>query len=153
MPDTLLSMTQTDGDALARQIFEAAFVVHSTLGAGLREPAYARCLAYELETRGLQIARDVPAPIIYRNIRVDAGLAVALVVEGTIAVEVRAVERLLPSHDVPLLTYLKFSGHDLGLLINFNVPLIKQGIRTLLRQPYYYPPSLLEEKEKGSLLF
>ncbi|HEY5290257.1 MAG TPA: GxxExxY protein [Caulobacteraceae bacterium] len=122
-------------DLIARQVVDSAFAVHSTLGPGLLESVYEQCLAYELTSRGLEVKRQVSAPVVYREVRMDAGFRLDMVVGGLVAVEIKAVERALPVHEAQLLTYLKLSGHRLGLLINFNVPMIKQGIRRLvLRQ-------------------
>lgn len=122
-------------DLVARQVVDSAFAVHSALGPGLLESVYEQCLAYELTSRGLEVKRQVSAPVVYREVRMDAGFRLDMVVGGLVAVEIKAVERALPVHEAQLLTYLKLSGHRLGLLINFNVPMIKQGIRRLvLRQ-------------------
>lgn len=116
-------------DAVATQVVDAAFAVHSNLGPGLLESVYETCLAYELKKRQLQTERQVTVPIHYDNIRLDAGLRLDFVVENCLVVELKAVESLLPVHEAQLLTYLKLSGHRLGLLINFNVPLIRDGIK------------------------
>ena len=119
-------------DLLAREVVDSAFAVHKALGPGLLESVYEQCLAYELHTRGIEARRQVAAPVIYREIRMDGGYRIDMVVADLVAVEIKAVERTLPIHEAQLLTYLKLSGHRLGLLINFNVPLIKQGITRLL---------------------
>jgi GxxExxY protein len=120
-------------DEIARQIVDSAFVVHTTLGPGLLESVYEQCLACELTLRGVAIARQVPVPLIYRHIRIDAGFRIDMVVGGCVIVEIKAAEKTLPIHESQLLTYLKLSGYRLGLLINFNVPLIKDGIRRFIR--------------------
>ena len=117
---------------IARQIVDAAFVVHRTLGPGLLESVYEQCLACELGVRGLSVERQVTAPVIYRNIRIDAGFRMDMVVNGVLVVEIKANERLLPVHEAQLLTYLRLSGYRLGLLINFNVPRIKDGLRRVI---------------------
>jgi len=106
--------------------------VHSTLGPGLLESVYELYLAFELETRHLAVQRQVAPPVFYRSLRVDAGFRMDLVVGGLVVVEVKATERTLPVHEAQLLTYLKLSGHTVGLLVNFNVTLIKRGIRRLI---------------------
>ncbi len=116
-------------DRVARAVVDAAFAVHSTLGPGLLESVYQQCLAYELEARAVPFVRQVALPVIYRNNRIDAGFRMDMVVGGLVVVEVKAVEKMLPVHEAQLATYLKFSGHQLGLLINFNVVLIKYGIK------------------------
>jgi GxxExxY protein len=119
-------------DRVARQIVDSAFAVHTTLGPGLLESAYEQCLAAELGFRGLSIQRQVIVPVIYRDTRIDAGFRMDLVVERLVVVEAKAVETIVPIHEAQLLTYLKLSGLQLGLLINFNVKLIKNGIRRIV---------------------
>jgi GxxExxY protein len=113
-------------------IVDAAYVVHTTLGPGLLESVYDQCLAAELKSRDLQVERQVGLPICYRNLRIDAGFRLDLLVEKLVVVEIKAVERLLPIHDAQLLTYLKLSGYRLGLLLNFNVARIRDGMRRLV---------------------
>ena len=116
-------------DLVARQIVDAAFAVHGTLGPGLLESVYEQCLACELEAREIPFQRQVAAPVLYRDKRIEVGYRMDLVVGGLVVVEVKATERTLPVHEAQLVTYLKLSGYQLGLLINFNVVLIKYGIR------------------------
>lgn len=118
-------------DQIATQIVDAAFTVHSKLGPGLLESVYEVCLAHELEGRRLKIERQLSLPIAYGDLRLEAGLRLDLVVEKSVVVELKAVEKLLAVHHSQLLTYLKLSGHRLGFLINFNTPLIKDGITRL----------------------
>ncbi|WP_295437697.1 GxxExxY protein [uncultured Thiodictyon sp.] len=115
-------------DDVARQIVDAAFKVHSTLGPGLLESVYEVCLAYELTKRGLEVSRQVALPVIYDGMQLDAGFRLDLLVCNCVIVELKVVELLLAIHKAQLLTYLKLSGYRLGFLINFNVPLIKDGI-------------------------
>ncbi len=119
-------------DAIAREVVDSAFTLHSALGPGLLESVYNDFLSFELESRGLPIERQVALPVFYRGQRRDAGFRMDLVVSKSLVVEIKAVEKLLPVHSAQLLTYLKLSNHHLGLLINFNVPLIKHGIRRLI---------------------
>ena len=112
----------------SRVVVDAAFAVHSQLGPGLLESVYETCLAHELQKRGLAVERQVVVPVIYDGIRLDAGLWLDLLVDGSLVIEVKSVDTLLPVHKAQLLTYLKLSGHRLGLLVDFNVPLIKDGI-------------------------
>jgi len=116
-------------DAVARQVVDAAYAVHCALGAGLLEGVYEVCLVHELNKRGIKVEQQVMLPVIYDNVRLDAGLRLDLVVNDCLIVELKAVENLLPVHKAQLLTYLKLSGYRLGLLINFNVPVIKNGIQ------------------------
>jgi GxxExxY protein len=115
-------------DKVANQIVDGAFKVHSLLGPGLLESVYAVCLTHELTIRNLQVERQVSLPVIYDQIRIDSGLRLDMLVNGHLVVELKAVETILPVHKAQLITYLKLSGHRLGLLINFNTPLIKNGI-------------------------
>lgn len=120
-------------DRLAHQLVDAAFVLHTTLGPGLLEPAYEQCFGYELDARGIPYQRQVVLPLAYRHRPVDVGYRMDMVVGGLVVVEIKAVERLLPVHEAQLDTYLKLSGYRLGLLLNFNVPLIKYGVRRRIR--------------------
>jgi GxxExxY protein len=118
---------------LSRQIVDSAFAVHSTLGPGLLESVYEQCLAHELRLRNVAVECQVVVPVIYRNACIHAGFRMDMIVGGSVVVEAKAVEKIVPLHEAQLLTYLKLSGHSLGLLINFNVVLIKDGIRRLIR--------------------
>ncbi len=118
-------------DEVAKTIVDCAFCVHSSLGPGLLESVYESCLAYELEKREMTVRRQVSLPVIYDGHRLDAGLRLDFLVNDAVIVELKSVEKLLPVFEAQLLTYLKLSGKRLGLLINFNVPVIKDGIRRL----------------------
>lgn len=118
-------------DAVARQVVDAAFAVHKNLGPGLLENVYEVCLVHELKKRGLAVQQQIALPIYYDDIRLDAGLRLDLLVNQAVIVELKAVEKLLPVHKAQALTYLKLTGHRLALLINFNVPLIKDGIERI----------------------
>ena len=118
-------------DLVAKQVVDAAFAVHTALGPGLVENVYESCLVHELSKRRLGVKRQVALPVLYDNIRLDAGVRLGMVVEDRVLVEPKAVEIVLPVHMAQLLTYLKLSGLRLGLLINFNVPVIKDGIKRL----------------------
>ena len=122
----------SEHDRIARQIVDSAFAVHTTLGPGLLESAYEQCLTAELRFRNLSVERQVVVPVVYRNIPIDAGFRMDMVVGGLVVVEAKAVETILPIHEAQLLTYLKLSGQQLGLLINFNVTLIKNGIKRIV---------------------
>lgn len=111
------------------QVVDAAMKVHSLLGPGLLEGAYEKCLVYELQQRGLRIENQVTLPVVYDNVRIDCGYRLDLLVEDVVIVEVKAVAALAPVHEAQLLTYLKLSGRKVGLLINFNVPYLKDGIK------------------------
>ncbi len=113
-------------------IVDAAFKVHSLLGPGLLESVYEICLVHELEKRGLKVARQLELPIEYDDQRFDSGLRLDLLVEDVIVVELKAVERVLPVHKAQLLSYLRLANKPVGLLINFHVPLIKDGIQRMV---------------------
>ncbi len=118
-------------DALARQIVNAAFAIHKTLGPGLLESVYEICLVHELSKLGLYVQKQLMVPIHYDGICLDARLRLDLLVEKSVVVELKSVERLLPVHKAQCLTYLKLTGHRLALLINFDVPLIRDGIQRI----------------------
>ncbi|MGA2984461.1 MAG: GxxExxY protein [Terriglobia bacterium] len=120
-----------DTNAVAAKIVDAAYVVHTALGPGLLESVYELCLVHELKKRGLRVERQVSLPVVYDELRLDAGLRLDLLVENLVIVELKAVEMLLPIHKAQVLTYLKLSSHRLGLLMNFNSVLIKQGIQRI----------------------
>ena len=126
-------MNTDELDRIAAMVVDAAYKVHSQLGPGLLESTYEACLEHELKKRGLTVARQVPQPVHYDDIVIDTGYRLDLIVNDAIIIELKAVENLLPIHQAQLLTYLKLSGRTLGFLINFNVPLIKNGIRRLVR--------------------
>lgn len=113
-------------------IVDAAFRVHSTLGPGLLESVYEVCLEHELKKRGLEVKRQLLLPVVYEGVRLDAGLRLDMLVEDCVIVELKAVEQMGPVFDAQLLTYLKLTGLRLGLSINFNVPVIKDGIKRVV---------------------
>lgn len=114
------------------QIIGAAIAVHQELGPGLLESTYEACLAYELVQRGLTVERQKAMPVVYRGMRMDCGYRLDLLVNGHVIVEVKSVERFEPIHSAQVLTYLKLAGYNIALLINFNVRLLKNGIRRLV---------------------
>lgn len=115
-------------DPLTGEIIGAAIEAHRALGPGLMESAYEECLCHELQLRGLAFRRQVALPIPYKGLRLDCGYKMDLVVQDQVVLELKCVEKVLPVHEAQLLTYLKLSGKHVGLLINFNVPLLAQGI-------------------------
>lgn len=121
-----------DINAITEQIIGAAIEVHRELGPGLLESAYEACLVYELAQRGLKVERQKALPVRYKDVNLDAGYRLDLLVEDCVIVELKAVAELAPIHDAIMLTYLKLSGITLGLLINFNVRLLKDGVRRLV---------------------
>ncbi|MFQ5399288.1 MAG: GxxExxY protein [Anaerolineae bacterium] len=114
---------------LTEQIIGAAIEVHRHLGPGLLESAYETCLVYELEKLGLKVERQKALPLVYKEIRLEQGYRIDLLVEDKIVVELKVVEHILPVHEAQVLSYLKLSGCKVGLLLNFQVKLLKGGIR------------------------
>jgi GxxExxY protein len=113
-------------------IVNSAMKVHSVLGPGLLESAYQDCLAYELRSRGLEVAVQVPLPVVYQNQRVEVGYRIDLAVESRVIVEVKSVDAIHPIHEAQLLSYMRLSGLRVGLLINFNVVHLKEGIKRMV---------------------
>ena len=109
-------------------IIDAALQVHKSLGPGLLESVYEKCLCYELESRGLDVRRQVEVPLVYRDLQFDCGFRMDLLVNDEVVVEIKAVESVLPIHTAQLLTYLKVTENRVGLLVNFNVAKLKNGI-------------------------
>ena|SRR5688572_11256960 len=113
-------------------VVDSAMRVHTVLGPGLLESPYQICLAYELRKRGLDVQTQFELPVIYDDVRIDVGYRVDLLVEGAVLVEIKAVSKLLPIHEAQLLSYLKLGGFWAGLLINFHVPRLKDGIKRMV---------------------
>lgn len=116
-------------EQLTERIIGAAIEVHRALGPGLLESAYEACLCHELSKQGVGFQRQAEMPVVYDGVRIDCGYRLDLVVEGSVIVELKSVEELAPIHEAQLLTYLRLSGLKVGLLINFNVKLLKDGIK------------------------
>jgi GxxExxY protein len=110
-------------------IIGAAIEVHKVLGPGLLESAYEECLSYELFEKGLKFERQKAIPVVYKNIKLDCGYRIDLLVENLVVVELKAQDVILPVHEAQILTYLKFAEKKIGLLINFNVTVLKAGIK------------------------
>lgn len=125
--EIVLGLDVTENE-VAKQIVDAAYRVHTSLGPGLLESAYEAVLAYELEKRGLRTVRQQAVPIVYQGTRIEMGFRADLIVEDTVIVEIKSVEAIAPVHKKQLLTHLRLADKRLGLLINFNVALIKDGI-------------------------
>ena len=119
-------------DSITGQIIGAGIEVHRQLGPGLLESAYRECLCWELNHRGLTIEREIALPLVYKGVHVDAGYRLDLIVEKRVLVELKAVERLAPVHTAQVLTYLKLTGLRVGLLINFNAGVLRDGIVRLV---------------------
>jgi GxxExxY protein len=116
-------------DPLTEAILACAMSVHSSLGPGLLESAYEICLAHELSRQGHAVERQVPVPVTYGNVKLDAGYRIDLLVANQVIVEVKSVDKLMPMHAAQLLTYLRFAGLKTGLLLNFNVLHLRDGIK------------------------
>jgi GxxExxY protein len=119
-------------NGLTEKIIHAAIEVHKALGPGLLESTYRTCTAYELIQAKLQIAQEVSLPIIYKGIKLDAGYRLDMIVNDAVIVKFKSVEALAPIHDAQLLSYLKLSGLKVGLLLNFNVKVLKYGIHRIV---------------------
>ncbi len=116
----------------AKAVVDAAYRVHTALGPGLLESVYEVCMAHELTKHGISHESQCVLPVMYDGVTLDAGLRLDLLVDDRLVVELKAVEKMPPIHEAQLLTYLKLTGKRLGLLINFNVPLIKNGIKRMI---------------------
>src|SRR5215469_9362509 len=119
-------------ERVGASIVDAALKVHRALGPGLLESVYEACLAHELSLRGHSLQRQLPIPIIYEGLRLEVGLRLDLVVDSDVIVEIKAVDRDAPVFLAQLMSYLQLSDRHLGFLINFNVPVIKDGIRRVV---------------------
>jgi len=126
---------------LTEAVIGAAIEVHRHTGPGLLESAYEQCLCRELSLRGIPFAVQSPLPMNYKGILLDCGYKIDLLVDGQLPIELKSVEKLLPIHDAQLLTYLRLGGWEIGLLINFNLKVLKDGIRRMIQSP--------QEKEFG----
>ena len=121
-------------DKFSTEIIGAAIEVHRNLGPGLLKSAYEECLCRELAIRGLNFERQKPLAISYKGIKLDCGYRLDIVVEELVILELKAVERIEPIHEAQLLTYLKLSDLKLGIMINFNVPILKKGIKRIVNR-------------------
>lgn len=115
-------------NAITSEIIAAAIEVHRRIGPGLLESAYEACLLYELHKRGLKAVAQVGLPVIYDEVKIDVGYRIDILVEDAVVIELKSVEKVIPLHEAQLISYLKLSGKKVGLLINFNVTRLKDGI-------------------------
>lgn len=125
-------MERPELERIAKLTLDCSFKVHTALGPGMLESAYEACLMYELKKNGLNVKSQVMLPIIYDGNRIDAGYRIDIMVENELIVELKAVERIIPVHTAQLLSYLKLSDKNLGLLINFNVSRLMDGIKRVV---------------------
>jgi GxxExxY protein len=129
------SMRESDRlDEVSHRIIGAAIEVHRHLGPGLLESAYQSCLAFELKQLGLKVEEQKPLPVVYKQVKLDCGYRLDIVVDDEIIVEIKAVENLLPIHDAQLLSYLRLAKKKLGLLMNFHVPVLKNGLKRIVNE-------------------
>ncbi len=119
-------------EEIGRNIVHSAIKVHKALGPGLLESVYQKCLAYELEKTGLAVACEVPLPVKYETVIIDAGFRIDMMIQRTVIVENKTVDKIAPIHEAQLLTYLKLTNLKLGFLLNWNVPLMKDGIKRMV---------------------
>jgi GxxExxY protein len=121
----------TDNE-ITHEIIGAAIEFHKHLGPGLLESAYEECLFHELQLRNIRVERQKAVPVVYKQTKLECGYRLDLLVEGRVVVELKSVEGLGPIHEAIILTYLRMSGHRLGLLVNFNVSVLKDGVRRFI---------------------
>jgi len=121
-----------DIEIIASHIVDSAIIVHKALGPGSLESAYQQCLAFELRERGLRVECEIPQPIHYRSVTIDAGYRIDMLIEDAVIIENKTVETILPIHQAQLLTYLKLRDCRLGFLLNWNVPVMKEGIKRMV---------------------
>src|SRR5580698_3463840 len=121
-------------DQITRQIIGAAIEVHRAVGPGLLESAYQACLAYEVRQRGLKVEEQVALPVLYKDVRLDCGYRMDLLVEDSVIVEIKAVEQLCPIHDAQLLSYLRIAHKQVGLLINFHNRVLRHGLKRIVNE-------------------
>ena len=129
-------------NSITEGIIAAAIEVHRHLGPGLLESAYQECLCHELKLRGVQVHRQIALPLIYKGLRLECAYRLDLLVEDAVIVEIKAVEELAPIHQFQLLTYLKLTNKRVGLLINFHVPVLKNGLKRVVN--HYSGPVLTQ---------
>jgi len=131
-------------DEISRRIIGAAIEVHRHLGPGLLESAYQSCLAFELKQLGLKVEEQKPLPVVYKQVKLDCGYRLDMVVEDEIIVEIKAIEKLLPIHDAQLLSYLRLTKKRVGLLMNFHVPVLKNGLKRIVNE---FPDAEWEKRQ------
>jgi GxxExxY protein len=124
-----------DNHQLTHAIIGAAIEVHRLLGPGLLESAYEECLCHELKLRNLGVQRQVPVPVVYKEVKLECGYRLDLVFENKVILELKSIEAFSSVHEAVMLTYLRLSGFRIGLLINFNVTILKDGIRRFVLEP------------------
>ncbi len=134
-------------DQITRRIIGAAIEVHQVLGPGLLESAYQTCLSFELRQRGVKVEEQRPLPIVYKDVHLDCGYRMDLLVENEIVVEIKALEQFVPIHEAQLLSYLRLYGKRVGLLINFHVRVLKDGLKRIVNE---FPDSAISARSAVS---
>jgi GxxExxY protein len=131
-------------DQISRRIIGAAIEVHRHLGPGLLESAYQSCLAFELKQLGLNVEEQKPLPVVYKQVKLDCGYRLDMVVEDEVILEIKAIEKLLPIHEAQLLSYLRLAKKRIGLLMNFHVPVLKNGLKRIVNE---FPDAEWEKRQ------
>lgn len=127
-----MSKSKEEIELIAKQLVDSMLAVHRELGPGLLESTYQACLAFELHSRGIEVRCEVELPVRYKGLEIEAGYRIDMLVADCIVIENKSVQALVPIHEAQLLTYMKLSGCRLGFLVNWNVPLIKDGIKRMV---------------------
>jgi len=130
--DTEINIKAMEINEITKKIIGCSIEVHKNLGPGLLESAYEECLTFELEKAGLNYKRQQPTPVIYKDIKLDCGYRIDILVKNQVVIELKVVDEINPVHEAQILTYLKFSGKRIGLLINFNVTTLKDGLKRFI---------------------
>ena len=131
-------------DQISHRIIGAAIEVHRHLGPGLLESAYQSCLVFELRQLGVKLEEQKPLPVVYKQVKLDCGYRLDLIVEDEIIVEIKAIEKLLPIHEAQLLSYLRLAKKRVGLLMNFHVPVLKNGMKRIVNE---FPDAEWEKRQ------
>jgi GxxExxY protein len=119
-------------NSITEKVIGCAIEVHRSIGPGLLESAYEECLCYELSQHGLSFERQVPLPVIYKAVKLDCGYILDIIVEDLVILEIKAVERIMPIHEAQLLSYLKMLDKRVGLILNFHMSIMKNGIKRIV---------------------
>jgi GxxExxY protein len=136
---TSTAVRRVSAQEVSHSVITAAMRVHTELGAGLLESTYQACLHYELQAAGVETSCQVALPVVYRGVKLEIGYRIDLLVEGLVVVEIKSVEAISPVHQAQVISYLKLSGRSIGLLINFNVVHLKDGIRRFVNGTDWRP--------------
>ena len=127
-----MDVQRTQIEAVGRIVVDSAYHVHKELGPGLLESTYQGCLAHELRSRNCTVECELELPVRYKGLDIDVGYRIDMIINDLVVIENKSVKKLLPVHEAQILTYLKLSGHRLGYLINWNVPLLRNGLQRLV---------------------